>query len=285
MLRGAEDIRAVCERKIHPEPFHTNAEGTLSWEEVECMGACVNAPTVAIFHDTYEDLTPERMEEIIDAFAAGRGDTIPPGPQVRRQFSEPEGGPVTLIEMPGPARERASPMPPPPAAPEPTTPGREREVPEEAAPAIRTPGEPAKVSTARAEAERKAASGNPTGEPARAMRPDAVGAESPAGKLDEGRAPGKADGAPAPLFDAPAGPADDLKLISGVGPVLERALNGIGITTWAQVARLTEEQIDTLESALRFRGRVKRDNWLGQADALASGGVAEYVKRFGKDPR
>src|SRR5690606_29381156 len=90
MLRGAEDIRAVCERKIHPEPCHTKAEGTLSWEEVECLGACVNAPMVAIFHDTYEDLTPERMEQIIDAFAAGKGDTIPPGPQIERQFSEPE---------------------------------------------------------------------------------------------------------------------------------------------------------------------------------------------------
>ena len=45
----------------------------MSWEEVECLGACVNAPMVMIFHDTYEDLTPERFEEIIDAFEAGNG--------------------------------------------------------------------------------------------------------------------------------------------------------------------------------------------------------------------
>ena len=84
MLRGAEAIRDVCKHKIHPEPHHLNEDGTLSWEEVECIGACVNAPVVLVRHDTYEDLTPERMEEIIDAFAAGKGDTIKPGPQIDR---------------------------------------------------------------------------------------------------------------------------------------------------------------------------------------------------------
>ena len=62
MLRGAEELIDVCRAKIHPEPFHTNADGTLSWEEVECQGACVNAPMVMIFKDTYEDLTPRRLE-------------------------------------------------------------------------------------------------------------------------------------------------------------------------------------------------------------------------------
>ena len=91
---------------------------------------------------------------------------------------------------------------------------------------------------------------------------------------------------PKKLFDAPAGvAADDLKLISGVGPVLERNMNAVGITTWAQVAKLTPEQIAAVEGELGFKGRVSRDKWLEQADALATGGVAEYVKRFGKDPR
>ena len=65
MLRGAEDLKAVCRSKINAEPFHRNEAGTLSWEEVECLGACVNAPMVMVFHDAYEDLTPERLEEII----------------------------------------------------------------------------------------------------------------------------------------------------------------------------------------------------------------------------
>src|SRR5690606_10764701 len=68
MLRGAGDLIDACKRKINPEHFATNEAGTLSWEEVECLGACVNAPMVMIFKDTYEDLTPERLEEIIDAF-------------------------------------------------------------------------------------------------------------------------------------------------------------------------------------------------------------------------
>ncbi len=65
MLRGAGALIDTCKSKIHHEQFHTNADGTLSWEEVECLGACVNAPMVMIFKDTYEDLTPARLAEII----------------------------------------------------------------------------------------------------------------------------------------------------------------------------------------------------------------------------
>ena len=96
MLRGAEALREVCQHKIHHDAFHMNEAGTLSWEEVECQGACVNAPMVVIGQDTYEDLTPERLTEIIDAFEAGNGATITPGPQIDRIFSAPVGGPVTL---------------------------------------------------------------------------------------------------------------------------------------------------------------------------------------------
>ena len=65
----------------------------MSWEEVECLGACVNAPMVMIFKDTYEDLTPERLEEIIDQFAAGKGAAVPVGPQNGRIFSAPQWRP------------------------------------------------------------------------------------------------------------------------------------------------------------------------------------------------
>ncbi len=92
MLRGSEDLKAVCRSKIHAEPFHRNEAGTLSWEEVECLGACVNAPMVMIFKDTYEDLTPQRLAEIIDEFEAGRGDTVKTGPQTERWFSAPSSG-------------------------------------------------------------------------------------------------------------------------------------------------------------------------------------------------
>jgi len=100
MLRGAGDLIDICKSKIHHDPHHLNADGTMSWEEVECAGACVNAPMVTIYHDTYEDLTPARFEEIVDAFAAGNGATIKPGPQIDRLSSSAEGGRTTLLEKP-----------------------------------------------------------------------------------------------------------------------------------------------------------------------------------------
>lgn len=96
MLRGAEDIRAVCQRRIHPDPHHRSADGRFSWEEVECLGSCANAPMVQIFKDTYEDLTPEVFERMLDGFAAGRPPE--PGSQAGRQASCPSGGPTTLID-------------------------------------------------------------------------------------------------------------------------------------------------------------------------------------------
>jgi NADH-quinone oxidoreductase subunit E len=95
MLRGAEELKKVCQRRIHHDQFHVSEDGNFSWEEVECLGACVNAPMVQIFADTYEDLTPESFEKILDAFA--RGEKPKPGPQNGRQFSAPIGGSTTLI--------------------------------------------------------------------------------------------------------------------------------------------------------------------------------------------
>ncbi|WP_455475431.1 NADH-quinone oxidoreductase subunit NuoE [Bartonella sp. B17] len=98
MLRGSDELIKVCQKKINHEPFVTNQDGTLSWEEVECLGACVNAPMVMIFKDTYEDLTAERLEEIIDAFKAGKGSEVAVGPQNGRQSSEPISGLTSLID-------------------------------------------------------------------------------------------------------------------------------------------------------------------------------------------
>ena len=97
MLRGAEDIKDVCRKRIHPDQFHVSADGNFSWEEVECLGACVNAPMVLIWNDTYEDLTAESFEKVLNGFAKGK--TVEPGPQIDRQFSAPVGGPTTLKLM------------------------------------------------------------------------------------------------------------------------------------------------------------------------------------------
>jgi NADH-quinone oxidoreductase subunit E len=94
MLCGAEKLFEVCHRRIHHDPLHVSADGDFSWEEVECLGACVNAPMVLIGSDTYEDLTAASFETVLDGLAAGRKPK--PGPQIDRQMSAPVGGPTTL---------------------------------------------------------------------------------------------------------------------------------------------------------------------------------------------
>jgi NADH-quinone oxidoreductase subunit E len=96
MLRGAEELKEMCRRRIHHDPHHLSADGAFSWEEVECLGSCANAPMVQVFKDTYEDLTPELLEKVLDAFAAGKPPK--PGSQIGRQASAPLGGPTTLKE-------------------------------------------------------------------------------------------------------------------------------------------------------------------------------------------
>jgi len=73
------------------------------------------------------------------------------------------------------------------------------------------------------------------------------------------------------LFAAPEGEPDDLKQISGVGPVLEKKLHALGVTKFAQVAAFTAEDIAKVDDALSFKGRIERDNWLEQAATLAAG--------------
>jgi len=96
-LRGAGDLIEVCKSRIHHDPFHLSEDGNFSWEEVECLGACVNAPMVLVWKDTYEDLTKESFGKMLDGFASGNPPK--PGPQNGRQFSAPITGPTTLKEV------------------------------------------------------------------------------------------------------------------------------------------------------------------------------------------
>ena len=95
MLRGAGDLMKVCKDKIGPKQT-LSADGRFTWEEVECLGACANAPMAMINDYYFEDLTPENMAQIIDDFAAGK--TPKPGSRVGRASSEPEGGALTLTD-------------------------------------------------------------------------------------------------------------------------------------------------------------------------------------------
>ena len=98
-LRGSDGVRDACKRKLGIGIGETTADGKFTLVEVECLGACVNAPVVQIDDEFYEDLDPEKMEEILARLA--RGEKVPYGAQIKRQFSAPVGGLTTLKEAGG----------------------------------------------------------------------------------------------------------------------------------------------------------------------------------------
>ncbi|MFL6691226.1 MAG: NADH-quinone oxidoreductase subunit NuoE [Alphaproteobacteria bacterium] len=96
-LRGSDDVVAACKKHIAPHPGVISADGKFSWMEVECLGACVNAPVLQIGKDYYEDLGGRATERILEALR--RGQAVTPGPQLHgRHSSEPEGGTLTLTD-------------------------------------------------------------------------------------------------------------------------------------------------------------------------------------------
>lgn len=95
MLRGSGELMKVCKSRIGPKQT-LSADGKFYWEEVECLGACVNAPMAMINDYYFEDLTAADMNQIIDDFAAGKSPKA--GPRVDRVNSAPEGGPLTLTD-------------------------------------------------------------------------------------------------------------------------------------------------------------------------------------------
>jgi len=269
MLRGSEELMDVCRSKIHHDQFHTNEAGTLSWEEVECLGACVNAPMVMIFKDTYEDLTPERLAEIIDQFEAGKGAQVKTGPQTGRVFSAPLTGFTSLADEKGVLKTtrdkqaKAASKANKAAAVEAVVPPSNAAKPKtdaiETSPAVKSPS---KVKAAPA-AEKAASVAAPKA--AAVAKPSLEDKNRPAG------------------IAKPAA-ADDLKLISGVGPKIEGTLHELGIFTFGQVASWKKAEREWVDGYLNFKGRIERDDWVKQAKALAKGGVAEYVRVFGKKP-
>jgi NADH-quinone oxidoreductase subunit E len=96
-LRGSDGLTDMCKKKLGVDLHGTSADGQFTIMEVECLGACVNAPMVQINDDFYEDLTPESLAKVLDELAAGRQPKI--GPQVDRLNSAPEGGMTTLKDV------------------------------------------------------------------------------------------------------------------------------------------------------------------------------------------
>ena len=228
MLRGSEALMDVCRRKIHSEAHHVSADGNLSWEEVECLGACVNAPMVQVWKDTYEDLTPAILEKLIDDWSLGR--KTQPGPQNGRTFSMAMGGASTLTDKALYKGQRTYarvelPPPAPPAAPVAAVVAIEKPVKTE------KPAKPVLRSAA---------------------------------KNIEGR--------PELLKKPRNGKGDDMKLIWGVGPALEKLLHKIGVWHFDQVAAWSARELAWVDEKLEgFKGRAKRDEWVKQARKLAAG--------------
>ncbi len=265
MLRGSEALMDVCKSKIHHDQFHLNASGTLSWEEVECLGVCVNAPMVMVFKDTYEDLTPQRLEEIIDLFEQGKGASVPTGPQIKRVFAAPSSGYTTLQDKKAIskaerqrlakefAKEEAAKaaLAAATAAAAPATPAAETPAPVASAPAA-----PSALLTAT--------------KPAKAKAPAAkADAAKPAAKFSAKKVPVEQE---PELLKAPRGTPDDLELIWGVGPKLAKMLNDMGIWHFSQIAACGKAELNWVDDRLiGFKGRASRDEWVKQSKKLAKG--------------
>ena len=238
MLRGANDLKTVCEGKIGKK-FAVTDDGKLSWEEVECLGACANAPMVQINDDYFEDLTVDSLGEIIERLRNGA--EVEPGPQVDRINSAPEGGTDVLTDdaLFDGSRNRACPgLPNLPEA----------EVVEEPAPEAKGKSEEAPPTNTKRE------------ETALVDVKDVAGERPEAAEVDEAA-------------------RENLKEIKGIGPVNEGQLNELGIYTFAQIAAWTPANVDWVEDFLSFPGRIAREDWIGQAKILAGGGETEFSRR------
>ncbi|PTW61114.1 NADH dehydrogenase subunit E [Breoghania corrubedonensis] len=267
MLRGSDGLIAVCKKKIAAHAHDLSQDGNFSWEEVECLGACSNAPMVQIWKDTYEDLTPEDFEKLLDDIAAGKD--VVPGPANGRRFAAPLEGATTLGEIKDDTKG-ADPLPH-------VVNGAEAASRVFAGASINGgPGgapmnggvgsRPAKaVSSGKAEPVSK-----PAAKAASAKTPSKAAAKA-AAETEEGQPE---------LLKAPrGGKADDLKKIKGLGSKIEGMLNDLGVFHFDQIASWGDVEKNWIDGKLTFRGRIERENWVEQAKALAAGEETEFSKR------
>ena len=240
MICGAEDLVAVCKELVNPKAHALSADGKFSWEEVECMGACANAPMAQIGKDYYEDLTPAKLRDLIARFS--KGEVPVPGPQNGRYAAEPLSGLTSLkTAVSGRRQYNASAQ----AAVDLADTVRRidgSEVP------LTTPW----LGVAIAPAKK-----------ARAV-PAVKAAAAPTVAVQV---------KPAALKAARGGKPDDLKIIVGIGPKLEILCHKLGFFHFDQLAAWTAAEIAWVDDNLEgFKGRVSRDKWVDQARVLVAGG-------------
>ena len=285
MICGAEDLVAVAKELIAPTPHTLSADGKFSWEEVECMGACSNAPMAQIGKDYYEALSGEKLRELIGRFS--KGEVPVPGSQNGRYAAEPVGGLTSLKEFESGRRQynasvqlamdigdtvkRIDGTEVPLSTPwlgKPETPRPARGKPVEPKPSAGVPADATGATVQEARA-------NSTGKPeADGNAPNATPAATP-----EAKAPTVDGKRPKTLKAARKGKADNLKLILGIGPKLEALCHGLGFFHFDQIAEWTPAEIAWVDANLEgFKGRVSRDKWVVQAKILASGGSVEEAE-------
>ncbi|MEM7644336.1 MAG: NADH-quinone oxidoreductase subunit E [Pseudomonadota bacterium] len=310
MLRGSEDLVAICKEQIAAAPHEISEDGQLSWEEVECLGACSNAPMAQIGKDYYEDLTPEGLADLLERMRKGEVPT--PGPQNGRWASEPEGGVTSLtdhaqkpdhasnasvtlatdigdtlkridgtevpLRAPWQGAEMVDPNPTaaardpllPPAGPDGPQGGRVAG--DAAAPRDRGDSSDGHANIRGSDATAK---GRP--------ETDSVAKAAEAGGGDAADGTTANAKRPEALAGPRGGTADDLKRIKGIGPRLERLCNELGFYHFDQIAGWTEDEVAWVDSNLEgFKGRVTRDEWLKQAKLLAEGGETAFSTRVKK---
>jgi NADH-quinone oxidoreductase subunit E len=239
MICGAEDLVAVCKEMISPRPHSLSADGKFSWEEVECLGACANAPMAQIGKDYYEDLTADTLRDLIARLA--RGEVPVPGPQNGRYAAEPLGGLTSLKDFESGRRQYNASV---------------QAAVDQKDTVRRIDGSEVVLTTpwlGKAAAGPVTAAAAPAAARAPAAAVAAVAAVKPAG-----------------LTGARGGKADDLKIIKGIGPKLEALCHSLGYYHFDQIAAWTPEEIAWVDDNLEgFKGRVTRDEWVRQARELA----------------
>ncbi|CAM5214370.1 NADH-quinone oxidoreductase subunit E OS=Bosea thiooxidans OX=53254 GN=ARD30_10215 PE=3 SV=1 [Bosea thiooxidans] len=281
-LRGAEALKKVCEDVIGPQSTVT-ADGKLSWLEVECLGACCNAPMAQINVDYYEDLTPDNFRKLLDDLRSGR--PTKPGPQNGRTGSEPEGGPNTLTDKAlydgsmigaGDWQKRVAEQRKAAAEAAAAKAAAEAEA-KKAAEAEASKAEATPAAVAAKPASETAAAGRP--KPSEPAQPSGAANDTPAAKgkveakdVAEAAKPATDESKPELLTAARGGKGDDLELIWGVGPKLAKMLNEMGIWHYDQIAKWTPAELAWVDARLTgFKGRAERDDWIAQSKKLATG--------------
>ena len=275
MICGAENLIEVCKEKIAPRAHMLSPDGKFSWEEVECLGACANAPMAQIGKDYYEDLTAESFAQLLDDMAAGKVPT--PGPQNGRFAAEPLGGVTTLTDFTGEAQNGSVALAMQIGDTLKRIDGTEVPLITPWVAKAKKPAKPKRVDSATAKKNEPKPSGSKPVDATGVSKQAATA--KPKAKPEAVAKGADVTEAQPELLKAARGTSDDLKKIKGVGPKLEGVLNELGVWHYWQIAGWSGAEISWVDARLKFKGRIERDGWIEQAKILAEGGETEFSKR------